>query len=199
MSGTLTLHSRFNRIMAVVCVVLAGILVYVGTQSAPPLLWSLPAAGLLVFWAWEALWAPGLTIDDAGVRIRNVTHTVDLPWEALIHVDTRFALTLRTPDAAYTAWSAPAPSALTAARVGRRADNRELRVAGAAPRPGDLAGTDSGDAALLIREEWQARVEAGLIEAGAADRYRATRRVHAGVLAGFAALVAATVWGFLYN
>lgn len=183
-----TLHSRFNRIMALVVAAIAILLVATAASNGAGSAWMYPAAGLALLWAWTALWRPGIRIDDDGVDIVNVTHTAHVPWEALIGVTTKYALTLVTPRGRVAAWSAPAPGALRAAVAGRRPDNRELRATGGAPRPGDLAGTESGDAALLIREEWERRSEAGLIELGVADETAVTRRPHVLELPGMVLL-----------
>lgn len=188
-----TLHSRFNRIMALVVAAIAVLFVATAASNGTGSAWMYPAAGLVALWAWTALWRPGIRIDDAGVEVVNATHTARVPWEALIAVTTKYALTLVTPRGRVTAWSAPAPGALRAAVAGRRPDNRELRAAGSAPRPGDLAGTESGDAALLIREEWERRSEAGLIELGVADETAITRRPHVLELTGMVLLAALTV------
>ena len=65
---------------------------------------------------------------------------------------------------------------------------------GGAPRTGDLLGSDSGDAAMMIRDEWQRRLDAGLVTVGMADEVNVTRRWDIPVLAVSAALVLATVW-----
>src|SRR4051812_23330357 len=104
------LHSRFNRIVAILVWALAALVVALGAWgSVQSLLWVYPAAALAAFSAWAALWRPGVGVDDAGVHVRNVTHSVDIPWEALIHLDTKHALTLLTPGQRFTVWSAPAP------------------------------------------------------------------------------------------
>jgi hypothetical protein len=133
-------------------------------------------------------------VDDAGVHVRNVTHTVDIPWEALIHIDTKHALTLLTPGQRFTVWSAPAPGMMTSQIISRRPLNREARAVGDNPRTGDLLGSDSGDAAMLVRDEWQRRVDAGLVSLGVADELHVHRRWDTTVIIVTALLLAATVW-----
>ena len=70
-----------------------------------------------------------------------------------------------------SAWAAPAPGFLTALRARRRDGNREAQAAGdSRPRVGDLIGTESGDAALIVRERWRSLVESGGVVAGTAGR-----------------------------
>ena len=149
---------------------------------------------LAAFLGWAALWRPGVGVGDDGIHVRNVTHTVDIPWEALIHLDTKHALTLLTPGQRFTAWSAPAPGIMTAQIIGRRPLNREGRAVGGAPRMGDLLGSDSGDAAMMVRDEWQRRLDAGLVTLGVADDVPVTRRWDIPVLGITALLLAATFW-----
>lgn len=189
------LHSRFNRIMAILVWAVAALVAGLAVWGADPsLTWVLPAAALAAFLGWAALWRPSVGVGEAGIAVRNVSHSVDIPWEALIHLDTKHALTLLTPGKRFTAWSAPAPGIMTAQIIGRRELNREARAVGGAPRTGDLLGSDSGDAAMMVRDEWQRRLDAGLVTVGMADDVQVTRRWDIPVLAVSTALLLATVW-----
>lgn len=173
-------HSRFNRIMAVVIWALcAGALAAIVVSfSAKHLIYLVPVA-LLAYLAWTGLWQLSVRVDDTAVTLVNVFSTVTVPWAALIQVDTRFALTLHTPWAKFTASAAPAPS-----RVGTvigKMDSAGLDpalTAGGSVRPSDLPASDSGAAAYLVRERWHKLSEAGLIELGVAETTPAVRRWH---------------------
>lgn len=169
-------HSRFNRIIAIVLWGFCLLAVSTTATAEGGPVWVYPVSALTSYFAWIALWRPGIEVGDDGVLIRNVTHTVRIPWGALIHVDTRHALTLHTPGKRFAVWSAPAPGMLTAAAVSRRESNRERRAAGGELRPGDLLGTDSGDAAMLVREEWQRRLDREEITVGEAADTLVRRR-----------------------
>ncbi|HWI32570.1 MAG TPA: PH domain-containing protein [Microbacterium sp.] len=189
------LHSRFNRIMAILVWAGAGLVAAFGLWgSEPSLVWVYPAAGLAAFLAWAALWRPGVGVDAAGVHVQNVTHSVDIPWEALIHLDTKHALTLLTPGRRFTVWSAPAPGMMTSQIISRRPLNREAKAVGNTPRTGDLLGSDSGDAAMLVRDAWQRRLDAGLVTVGVADELVVTRRWDTTVAVVSALLLTATLW-----
>ena len=193
-SSGLKLHSRFNRIMAVVVWTVAALVAVMTLWSGDPTMtWLYPAAALAALLGWAGLWRPYVGVTDAGVTLQNVTHRVDVPWEALIHIDTKHALTLFTPGRRFAAWSAPAPGFVTAIIAGRSTANREARAAGGAPRVGDLLGTESGDAATFLREEWQRRRDAGLIGLGSADDAVVPRHWDMGVITATVVLFAVTV------
>lgn len=199
-SDKLTVHSRFNRIVAVILWVLSGVLavtaiVFGGQQ----LIWVYPTAAFLVAYAYFALWRPNVTVGDDGVLIQNVTHHVLVPWTALIMVDTKHSLTLYTPGKKFSAWSAPAPGLVTAYTAGRRAANRETRAAGERPRYGDLIGTDSGDAAIVIRERWEKLKNANRVAIGEAGDVTVRRVFEPLPLAVLTALAVAIFVGFLLS
>jgi len=174
--------SRFNRIIAVViwvfdALVLGALLI--GAQSDRALAF-VPAAFVALF-AWLALWRPNVEVSDARVRLLNVFRTIEVPWAALIHVDTRYALTLYTPGHRYAAWAAPAPGR-TGTNIARRAERRG--TVGPAPRPdgtvrpGDLLASESGQAAYLVRDTWARLQNADAIEAGVAESTPVSVRWH---------------------
>jgi Bacterial PH domain len=197
---TTVFRSRFNRAVAVVAWALCVYLVAVsaieggGAAAAQALL---PAA-FVALGAWAVLWRPLVSVEDDGVLLRNVARSIRVPWAALIDVETRWALTLRVPGAAYSALAAPAPGRTTA-MVARRRERQHgpaeySGAAGGRSRPGDLAGTASGDAAYLVRERWHRLREAGGIELGQADLVRAEVRWHWLTLGALAALAVASAF-----
>jgi hypothetical protein len=206
------IHSRFNRILAVVIWVISALLAAAALVNGTTIrLSDLAPAVLVSLLAWEALWRPFVQIDDDGVTLGNVLRTITVPWAALVHVDTKFALTLYTPGRHYAAWAAPAP--------GRGASNRAARAQGVsrprAPmvgqpmvdleagsssvlgdqgsRPGDLPGTESGDAAYLVRSRWTALRDAGRLEVGAAETTKVTVAWHLPTAIALVLLLAATI------
>jgi hypothetical protein len=199
-SGTVFV-SRFNRILAIVIWALTAVILATTLISGDDnrLLAFVPSACAGLF-AWTVLWRPYVWVDHAGVRIRNVLRTVDVPWEALIHVDTRYALTLYTPGHAYAAWAAPAPGR-TGTTLARRAE-RHGRV-DATPsvdgrvRPGDLLASESGQAAQIVRDRWAALRDSGAIETGRADATSVPVRWHVFTNTLLAALLIATVWALI--
>ena len=51
---------------------------------------------LIAFLGWQLFWMPSVVVHDAGVTLENPFRSIKVPWAALVHVDTRFALTLVT-------------------------------------------------------------------------------------------------------
>lgn len=193
--------SRFNRVLAVLiwaaCAVLGvGLLVSVHDLR---LLYLVPVA-LFALIGWALLWRPRLLVDDEGVTAVNVSRTVGVPWAALIHVDTKYALTLYTPGHRYPVWSAPAPgtaSTLRATRNETRGRVGRPSVEDSVRRPGDLLSTESGAAAEVVRRRWKQLQDTGAIEPGLADETPVTVRWHIATLAAIAVLVVATVAALL--
>ncbi len=198
MSEPVRVTSTFNRVMAVVLWIVAGCGMVAALVSADDRqLWVYPAAAATGVLAWVALWRPCVEVGDAGVRLQNVTHHVLVPWEALVHVDTRRALTLRTPAGEFVAWSAPAPGVLSALGSNARAARREARAAGEEVRNSDLVGSDSGNAAVVVREQWTRRRERGEIELGVAGSTEVRRHWQPALPLLGAVLVIATVWAMI--
>ena len=174
--------SRFNR---GICIAIWAVLLVFAVSAvwlpggAERFAGLVPLAALAAL-AYVALWLPNLRVSDEGITVRNVLRTVSIPWEALVHVDTKYALTLNVPGRAVPVFVAPAPGTVTASRLARRSrrEGRSLE----APRPGDLVGTDSGDAAALVRERWAELQQAGRIEAGIAEQAPVTSRWNADTL-----------------
>ena len=113
---------------------------------------------LVAFLGWQLFWLPAVVVHDAGITLENPFRTIVVPWAALVHVDTRFALTLVTAEKSYTSWAAPAPG-IWGGRHARPEDLQGLPATtygpGKSVRPGDLKTTDSGQAAQLVRARWQ--------------------------------------------
>ncbi|MBW8871054.1 MAG: PH domain-containing protein [Leifsonia sp.] len=193
--------SRFNRVLAVLIWAAAvaltvGLLVSVHDAR---LLYIVPGA-LFAFVAWAMLWRPQLTVADDGITVVNVTRTVHIPWEALIAVDTKFALTLYTPGHRFPVWAAPAPgtgSTLRATRNETRGRLGRPRVEDSVRRPGDLLGTESGAAAEVVRRRWTMLQDSGAIDAGRADETPVAVRWHITALVALVVLLAATVAALL--
>jgi len=119
---------------------------------------------LVAYLGWQLFWMPAVVVHDGGITLENPFRSITVPWPALVHVDTRFALTLITADKSYTSWAAPAPG-IWGGRNARPEDLQGLPATtygpGKSVRPGDLKGTDSGQAARLVRARWHELVEGG--------------------------------------
>lgn len=197
------LGSRFNRVLAVLiwaasAALATGLLLSVHDLR---LLYIVPC-GLFAFLGWAVLWRPHLVIAADGLTAVNVTRTVHIPWEALIHVDTKYALTLYTPGRAYPVWSAPAPGTASTLRATRDETKGRVgtpRVEAGVRRPGDLLSTESGAAAEAVRRRWGQLQSSGAIEPGRADATPVTIRWHGASLAALLLLAAGTVAALLMS
>jgi len=150
--------------------------------------------------AWAMFWRPSVTVSDAGVTLRNVLRTVELPWPAIRRVDTRYALSLETAFGTYTAWAAPTSTrhqAYQASPADLRGLPESTFGAGDSIRPGDLPSTPSGQAAALVRVRWEELRDAGHLDDPRLERTRPVVRWHPTELAVLGGLTVATVLGFV--
>lgn len=185
----------FSRVLAAItagicAVALVIVLFHDGIGSALAVLpWLLLVSG----GAWAVFWNPCVRVDDAGVRLVNVTRTVNLPWPSITRIDTKWALALVTGYGTFTAWCAPAPSRMSARRLSRheRSELPESTYTGKDTiRPGDAPGSPSGDVALVVRRHWEALRDAGHLENPVLESDRPRISWHLPVLAGAVLLVA---------
>jgi hypothetical protein len=146
------------------------------------------------------LWRPRFEIERSGLTVLNVTRTIEIPWRALIHVDTKYALTLYTPGHRYAVWSAPAPGTASTLRATRNETKGRVgspSVGSSVRRPGDLLSTESGQAAEVIRRRWTRLRDSGALEPGFADETPVQVRWHLVTLGVTVALAAGTVAALL--
>lgn len=188
-------HSRFNQVLAIVvwlfsCGAVAAVLASDIRRTGE----YLPLIALVALLAWAGLWRPAVRVGEDAVTIVNTFSTVVVPWAALIQVETRYALTLVTPNGRYSATAAPAPGRLATALSRRDLSRAGSRVAAdGSIRPGDLPNTDSGAAAILVRERWERLVAEERVELGVADSVRPERRWHWAIIAIAAVLLAGAI------
>ncbi len=175
-------------VLAVIC---AGMTLSVGlagdwTDAALMAPWT----GLVALLCWATFWRPCVIVSDGGVRVVNVSRTIDIPWPALRAIETRWALTLVTAYGRFTAWSAPAPGARST-MLSRSATRRDAPPGGGddVVRPSELLDTPSGEAAALVHRRWTALRTAGHLDDPRLERDRATVRWHVGLAVAVAALV----------
>jgi len=176
--------STFNRFLAVIAWALDAfaLVAYITVHDGLRNPWVLVPVALVAVAIWTGLWRPRVVIDDERIELRNVFRTITVPWPALIHVDTKYALTLYTPGHHYAAWAAPAPGRTGAAIAARKQDRGRAAMAPVSDdgkiRPGDLTASESGQVAYLVRDRWAKLREEGRIEAGVADETPVGSQVH---------------------
>ncbi|MBF4560547.1 hypothetical protein ITJ43_00120 [Microbacterium sp. VKM Ac-2870] len=168
----------------------AALVVALSAARAPQQLWGLVPLALLAALVGELFWRPRIHWDDAAITLVNPYATVVVPWTMVVDIDTRFALTVVTPRRRFRSSAAPAAGAMTLPHGGR--DSLGPSQEGGALRKSDALGTDSGDAAYIVRGVWRDLVERELIPLGRAAADRARIRVHVGAIALTLLLAAAT-------
>ena len=148
----------FGRGLAVAAAILGvGVVGFVAvTSGVGDAIATVPWVLLFTTCCWAIFWNPRVVVSDGSVRLVNVTRTIDVPWPAIVGVETRYALTLVTSYGRFAAWAAPAPSAGGALRNSMRSRQRVVDSAHVeAVTMGEVPGTASGDAARLVRRRWE--------------------------------------------
>lgn len=189
-------RSTFGRAVTVVVGLLCvGALVVTGLDDPAQALRFAPALALPAVLVWALLGRPAVVVSDAGVELRNVLRTIDLPWPAIERVDTKYALTLVTAYGEYAAWAAPAPS--RSQTLGSARDDLahlpDSSYIGGGVRPGDLLSSTSGQAAAYIRRRWQELHDAGHLERPRLEHAQPRVRWHA-VPAAAVVVLAVLAW-----
>jgi hypothetical protein len=133
----------------------------------------LPLLLAIGYLAWLVFWRPRVRVGDDGVTIVNPFRTVAVPWRALVDVRTRHSLTLVTPHARYTAWSAPST------------------------RPTRRSEAVAADAGQQVLRAWRALVESESLELGVADTTPVAARWDASTLLVLAGLLVTGIGGAL--
>ncbi|HEY8295437.1 MAG TPA: PH domain-containing protein [Micrococcaceae bacterium] len=165
--GARIFRPRTSAVLAFISWAIAGVMVVFSLLAGIAGLAGVPVALAVAYFGYWLFWFPVVKIDDDAVTLVNPLFTVSVPWSALIFVDTKFALTLITPNRRYTAWAAPASGAIGTFRATRNDASglpHSSYGAGGSLRPGDLKNSDSGAAAQLVRTRWAALVESGAID-----------------------------------
>lgn len=189
----------FGRILAavvgVVCAVAAiGTTVGGGVGDAAPVL---PWLALVAGACWAIFWRPCVEVTDGGVRIVNVTRTIDVPWPAIEGIETRWALTLVTAYGRFTAWAAPTGGRAPA----RRAARSDVRILGRTLGSRESADASLGssdaatDAASIVQDHWERLRAAGHLDNPVLEHARAPVRWHAEIVAVGLVLVVLGVIG----
>jgi hypothetical protein len=151
--------------VVVAAIAVVSLVVVAVTAGPADALVTLPWMALLVTCCWATFWRPKVVVSDAGVRLVNVARTIDVPWPALVEVETRYTLTLQTAYGRFPAWAAPAPGAGSALRTAVRSRGTVDAPTGpAGVSMGELAGTASGDAATVVRRRWERLRDAGHLD-----------------------------------
>jgi hypothetical protein len=178
-------------------VVIAGLTAARGFEDGPTaVLRALPLAIGLGLLAWLVFWHPRVDVTDDGVTLVNPLRTTQVPWAALINVETQYSLSLVTPGGRYRAWAAPGPGrhqVVTAGNDELAGMSRMARDARGSVAIGDLPSAPSGQVAALVRRRWEQLVEDEHLPIGVADDTPVTQRWNGPAIALLALAVVGVV------
>ena len=185
--------SKTNRIIAVVCAVLIVAIsaaLAMHARDSLGIVIALIGCVWLLFVVYVGLWRPRLDISDHAVTIVNPLRTIGVPLASLIHVDTKYSLTLFTEFGRFAVACAPQPGMFAARRAAKRTSEEPSARAAldSGDRIGDIRGTESGDAAALVRDRWDRYRHAQGQNLPASDEFRPAKRLHVASIAITAAL-----------
>ncbi|MDR0483444.1 MAG: PH domain-containing protein [Cellulomonadaceae bacterium] len=186
----------FGRVLTIAIGVLGAALILLSLVHNPraTVPYIAPVA-FVVLWVWAAYWRPAVIVSPASVEIRNVLRTIELPWPTIQRVETRYALTLYTAVGDFSAWAAPAPGRNTVTKASK-AETTGLPSStyqSGTIRPGDLASSASGQAALMVRTRWEELRDAGLLDNPQVEFAAPRVQWHTVTLIALAVLAAASV------
>jgi hypothetical protein len=196
------LRPRFGLVLCfIVWAIIIVCVVSLFVQGDPVGVLRFMPAFLLAAWVcWMLFWAPAVQIDDSGVSLVNIVRTIRVTWPAIAAVETKYTLTIRTASGKYSAWAAPAPSRFSSFRASRQ-DLSHLPETTYGPGNsvaiGDIPSSDSGLAALRVRQRWEQLRAAGHLDAGRVEGTGVATTWHRTQLLVLAVLVVLTVAGAL--
>ena len=189
---TAVFRPSFGRVLtvAIAAICLIAAVVTANADGWRDLARMLPWLALAAGGCWAAFWRPRVEVSDGGVRIVNVTRTIDVPWPAIQNVETKWALKLVTAYGSFSAWAAPA-SGRGPARQALRVENNLLsraRITDHLARPTSIDGA-AGDAADIIRDHWTKLRAAGHLDEPVLEHSKAPVHWHVENLAVGAFLI----------
>ncbi|SBS70262.1 PH domain-containing protein [uncultured Microbacterium sp.] len=149
-------------IAIVICAVaLVSLAVTDGIEGVLQWGWPIVAFAWL---AWLLYIRPSVEVTEAFVEIRNLFRTHRVPWGDVAAVESRYALTVETAGGSrIRAWAAPAPGARRALST-RREEVSRTPGDSDTRGPSDAEGTDSGDAAALVRRALEEHRRSGGVD-----------------------------------
>lgn len=191
-SSRLVYRSNTNKVISIAGWAVLGLAVVAAFLAGRPsaVLGLVPIATIALL-IWELFWRPAIIVEDDGVTLVNQFHTVVIPWAKIVDVDTKWSMTIVTPERRYRGSAAPAPGAMY--RPNLSGADRTGRVVDGSISKADAPGTDSGDAATIVRRRLHAMADAGTLPIGQAESVSVTTRVHWMSIAVLAALLVASI------
>ena len=115
---------------------------------------SVAVVTFISVWIYLIIHRPSLEIGDEGVIINNPLNRIELSWQDVLEIETRYSLTFHTKSQSYSAWAALAPGRYHHRTVspyevkGLIPDSTKLIRASDSPR------SDSGAASYIAKLRW---------------------------------------------
>lgn len=119
-----------------------------------------PVIVFVSYAAWVLFWAPTVAVASTELVVRNLIRTSTIPWTAVRRIETRWTLTIYTTTGKIVAWAAPAPSRRAGARSSEPPQSNYYT---GLLRRGRMPATESGIAALSVRDYWQHLTDSGVL------------------------------------
>lgn len=189
-----TFRPMFGRVLAgcimAICVATG---LSIATDSLTAVLHAWPWLILVGGGAWSLYWQPRVVVTPGGVRVVNIFRTFDVSWPAITGIDTRWALELQTASGDVRAWAAPAPGPSFVRRMASADSRVPGRRRNETVRPGESPSSDSGAAALIVRQRWDKLRDAGHLDNPMMERTKPTVTMHRSLIASTAAIAIACV------
>ncbi len=147
--------SMFFALMAYL-LILGSALQSVMTDGASLIVLNFGICLTIALFIYAVIQRPRLEIADEGVRIINPISTTYLNWSEVIAIETKFVLTFQTGTKSIGSWAALAPSRYHHRNIFPSEIRGILDENHGSIRASDSPRTDSGAAAFLARQRWQA-------------------------------------------
>lgn len=136
--------------------ILGSALQSVLTDGASAIVLNFVICMTIALFIYAVIQRPRLEIADEGVRIINPISTTYLNWSEVIGIETRFVLTFQTGTKSIGSWAALAPNRYHHRNIFPSEIRGILDENHGSIRASDSPRTDSGAAAFLARQRWQA-------------------------------------------
>lgn len=189
-----TFRPMFGRVLAgCIMAICAAAALTIATDSWSAVLHSWPWLLFVGGGSWSLYWQPRVVVTPGGVRVVNIYRTFDVSWPAITTIDTRWALELRTAKGKVRAWAAPAPGPSFMRRMTKNDSRVPGRQKNEMVRPGDSPLSDSGAAALIVRQRWERLRAAGHLDGALIERAEPTVTLHRGLIAASVSVAVACV------
>ena len=115
---------------------------------------SIAVATFISIWIYLIIHRPSLEIGDEGVIINNPLSRIEIGWQDVLEIETRYSLTFHTKSKSYSAWAALAPGRYHHRTVSPYEVKGLIPSSTTLIRASDSPRTDSGAASYIAKLRW---------------------------------------------